>query len=90
MQITRMDFEGKPGRYATCQRRQRTDGLPAMIDVTILTPQQPDGRVHHVQADCEEDLRSMAECLQRHLDGCPGTNSDVYGYYAELLRLSDL
>ena len=89
MRLTRIDFEGRPGRYATAQRRQRTDGLPAMIDVTLLTPEQPDGRVHHVQADCEEDLWSMAERLQHHLDGQRGTNSDITDYYRELQRLAD-
>ena len=91
MRLTRIDFEGKPGHYATAQRRgasgsEETD----IIEVTILCPDMPDGREHHVTADCEDDLRSMAECLQHHLDGCRGTGSDVYGYYAELLRLSDL
>ncbi|HOD84501.1 MAG TPA: hypothetical protein PKG77_24020 [Phycisphaerae bacterium] len=90
MRITRIDFEGKRGHYATAQRRVGAGNAPNVVVVTILTPDQPNGREHHVLADCEDDLRSMAECLQHHLDGCRGTNSDVYGYYAELLRLSDI
>ena len=90
MQITRIDFEGSPGRHATCQRRAGRDGGPTVLVVTILTPDQPDGREHHVLADCEEDIRSMADCLQHQLDGRRGTGSDVYGYYVELLRISDL
>ena len=90
MRITRIDFEGRPGHYATAQRRSGPSAAPNVVVVTILTPDVPDGREHHVTADCEDDLRSMAECLQHHLDGCRGTGSDVYGYYAELLRLSDL
>jgi len=90
MRLTRIDFEGKSGHYATAQRRVGSGTAPNVVVVTILTPDMPDGREHHVVADCEDDLRSMAECLQHHLDGCRGTNSDVYGYYAELLRLSDL
>jgi hypothetical protein len=31
----------------------------------------------------------MAECLQFHLDGCRGTNSDINDYYAELRRFAD-
>jgi len=90
MRLTRIDFEGKSGHYATAQRRVGSGKAPNVVVVTILTPDVPDGREHHVTADCEDDLRSMAECLQHHLDGCRGTGSDVYGYYAELLRLSDL
>ncbi|MEX2388793.1 MAG: hypothetical protein WD534_13020 [Phycisphaeraceae bacterium] len=57
--------------------------------MTILTPDLPDGRTHHVQADCEDDLRSMAECLQEQLDGIRGTNSDIHDYFRELQRFAD-
>jgi len=90
MRLTRIDFEGKAGHYATAQRRTGSGSDPNVVVVTILTPDMPDGRDHHVQADCKDDLRSMAECLQHHLDGCRGTGSDIHGYYVELLRLSDL
>ena len=93
MRITRIDFEGsskRPGHYATAQRRTGSGSAPNVVVVTILTPDVPDGREHHVTADCEDDIRSMAECLQHHLDGCRGTGSDIHGYYVELLRLSDL
>lgn len=91
MRITRIDFEGKPGHYATAQRRgasgtEKTD----IIEVTILCPDMPDGRKHHVTVDCEHDLFSMAECMQYHLDGCRGTNSMIHDYYRELCRLSDI
>ncbi|HEX7010765.1 MAG TPA: hypothetical protein VF184_12350 [Phycisphaeraceae bacterium] len=85
MRITRMDLEGTPGHYATITRRTGSD----QIEVTILTPDQPEGRVHHVQADCEEDLWSMAECLQHHLDGHRGTNSMIHDYLRELQRFAD-
>ena len=90
MRLTRIDFEGKPGYYATAQRRVGSRTTPNVVVVTILTPDVPDGREHHVAADCEDDLRSMAECLQVHLHGYRGTGSDIYGYYQDLLRLSDL
>ena len=85
MRITRIDFEGRPGHYAMAVRRRGDD----WIEVTILTPENPDGRTHHVMADCQEDIFSMAECLQRELDGHRGTNSMIHDYYRELLRLSD-
>lgn len=85
MRITRIDFEGQPGNYATAVRQRSSD----RIEVTILTPENPDGHQHHVQADCEEDIFSMAECVQYHLDGNRGTNSMIHDYYRELLRLSD-
>ena len=90
MKIIRIDFEGKPGNYATAQRRVNPNDEPNVVVVTILTPEKPNGREHFVTADCEDDIRSMADCLQEHLDGYKGTNSDVYDYYMELLRLSDI
>ncbi len=85
MRITRIDFEGRAGNYATAVRKRDS----RHIEVTILTPDLPDGRDHTVQADCEEDILSMAECLQEHLDGHRGTNSMIHDYYRELLKLSD-
>jgi len=85
MRITRIDFECRAGNYATAVRRRDSD----QIEVTILTPDTPDGREHNVQADCQEDIFSMAECLQHHLDGHRGTNSMIHDYYRELLKLSD-
>ena len=87
MRITRIDFEGATGngRYATATRRRNAD----TIEVTIMTADQPDGRIHHVLADCDEDIFSMAECLQHELDKFRGTNSMIHDYYRELLKLSD-
>lgn len=85
MRITRIDLEGKTGHYATITRKRGSD----RIEVTILIPSLPDGRVHHVQADCQEDLWSMAQCLQFHLDGSKGTNSMIHDYHRELQRFAD-
>ena len=85
MRITRIDFEGQAGNYATAVRKRDSQ----YIDVTILKPNMPGGRKHHVQVDSEEDIYTMAECLQHELDGCRGTNSMIHDYYRELLRLSD-
>ena len=97
MRITRIDFEGRheingqAGHwYATAQRRDGMHNGPDIVLVTIFAPQMPNGREHHVDADSKDDLWSMAECLQYHLDGCRGTNSMIHDYYRELLRLSNL
>ena len=87
MRITRIDFEGEnKGHYATSTRKQDADH----IEVTILTPDNPNGLEHHVLADCEEDIYSMAECLQVTLDGYEGSGSEIQDYCCELLRLSDI
>lgn len=85
MRTTRIDLEGKTGHYATITRPVGSD----TILVVILTPDLPEGREHHVQADCEEDVWSMAECLQHQLDGVRGTNSMIHDYYRELQRFAD-
>ena len=85
MRITRIDFEGQAFNDAIAVRKRDSD----FLEVTILTPNLPNGREHHVQADCQEDVFSMAECLQYHLDGCRGTNSMIDDYYRELRKLSD-
>ena len=85
MRTTRIDLEGQTDHYATITRPSGGEH----IVVTILTPSMPDGRVHHIQADCEEDVWSMAECLQEQLDGCRGTNSMIHDYFRELQRFAD-
>ncbi|MFQ5495861.1 MAG: hypothetical protein ACE5EX_10825 [Phycisphaerae bacterium] len=90
MRITSIDFAGAvekgdklPRAFARVSRKLDSD----QIEVTLLSH---DGeRTHRVQADCEEDLWSMAERLQRHLDGVRGTNSMIHDYYRELRRLTD-
>ena len=58
------------------------------IEVTILRPNCED-RKHMVLADCEEDIRSMAECLQHTLDGYDGTNSEIEEYVRVLQHFAD-
>jgi len=91
MRITSIELAGEidhgkklPRAFACVTRKIDSD----QIEVTIITPGSE--RTHHVQADCQEDVWSMAECLQYHLDGCKGTNSMIHDYYNELLRLSDI
>ena len=72
------DGKGMPRAIARIGRKLESE----YIDVTILMPGGE--RTHHVQADCDEDVQSMAECLQFNLDGCKGTNGDIHGYYTIL------
>ena len=90
MRITRIDIEGTPGsgNYATIER-QRASGDSDYIHVALVTRGNPDGFDHYVMADCDEDIWSMAECMQIALDGERGTNSMIHDYYRELQRFAD-
>jgi len=83
MRITRIDLEGNNHR-ATITRQAGSE----FIHVELASPEDLT-RIHEVQADCQEDLWSMAECLQFHLDGCRGTNSMINEYYDEVRRFAD-
>jgi len=86
MRITRIDIEGRDGRYATITRRKGC----RWIEVTILTPYQPDGKGHRIAADADEsELWNQARNLQHALDGRVGTTGDIDGYYRQLQRFAD-
>jgi len=89
MRITRIDFEGESGRYATVQRRTAGGQGPDIVEITILSPEEPNGRVRRVNADSTEEIFNAALDLQRELDGYVGSNSDVQEYHLDLLRLSN-
>lgn len=72
-----------PKHFATLHR---TPGNP-YITVTIISAASQ--REHLVEADNPEDVFSMAECLQYHLDGHKGTNSMVHDYYRLLQQFTD-
>ena len=82
---TRMP-SGKPGipRAVACIHRSLGDEF---ITVEILAPGLD--RKHQVQPDDEQDQWSMAECLQRTLDGCTGTNSMVHEYLQLIQYFAD-
>ena len=75
---------GTPIAFATLHRVPGSDTMTVTIS-------QPDGsnREHVVEVDKPEDVFSMAECLQYHLDGCKGTNSMVHDYYRILEYFTD-
>ena len=86
MRITRIDIEGRNGRYATITRRKGS----RWIEVTILTAYQTDGKVRRIAADTDEsEMWNQARNLQHALDGRLGTNSDIHDYLRELQRLAD-
>jgi len=75
---------GLPIAFATIHRVPGSDTMTVTIS-------QPDGsnREHVVEVDNPEDVFSMAECLQYHLDGCKGTNSMIHDYYRILENFTD-
>ena len=78
--------DGSPGLARAFARISRKQG-DEHITVELIIPGGE--RTHHVQADCDEDIWSMAECLQYHLDGYRGTNSEIHDYHRELQRFAD-
>ena len=89
MNIFEMKLAGRitkgaiPRHFATIHR---TDGNPYITVTIISTASQ---REHLVEADNPEDVFSMAQCLQYHLDGHKGTNSIVHDYYRILQYFTD-
>jgi len=79
---------GRPGLPRAFARVSRKPG-DDHITVEILAHDREKCRTHHVQADCEEELRSMAEILQHTLDGYDGTNSEIDEYFRVLQHFAD-
>jgi hypothetical protein len=75
---------GLPIAFATIHRVPGSDTMTVTIS-------QLDGsnREHMVEIDSPEDVFSMADCLQYHLDGCKGTNSMIHDYYRILEKFTD-
>ena len=58
--------------------------------MTVLMPQEPDGKDHCIPANADEsELWQQARGLQRVLDGYIGTSGDIDGYYRVLQRFAD-
>ena len=75
--------KGMPRAFARIARTTDDE----YIEVTILRPSGE--RKHMVQADCREDLWSMAQCLLHELDGVDGPNSAIHDYYRQLQHFAD-
>ncbi len=82
MRITRMELTGS-GYTASIHRGRKSETIEVLLS-------NPDGQQeHHVDPDGPEDVYSMAQCLQYHLDGCKGTGSMVQEYYRILQYFMD-
>ena len=91
MRITSIELAGSvergkrlPRAFAKISRTMDDE----YIEVTVIRPNCGD-RKHMVLADCEEDIRSMAGCLQRTLDGYDGTNSEIEACVRLLQHFAD-
>ena len=89
MRITRIEIEGRRGRYATITRQR---GNPN-IEVTVLIPERPDGMTLEVAARGDETgekvRRAFAGYLHRQLEEYEGTNCDIEVYAREIERFAD-
>jgi len=72
-----------PKYFATIHR------VPGNDTITVKLISADGEREHLVEANNPDDVFSMAECLQYHLDGCKGTNSMVHDYYRILEHFTD-
>jgi len=78
--------DGTPGLPRAFARISRPNGRD-YIQVEILAPGGEGS--HHIQADCEADICSMARRLQRTLDGYDGSNSEIEEYLRVLQHFAD-
>jgi hypothetical protein len=89
MRITRIEIEGRKGRYATITRQRGK----ANIEVTVLVPEHPDGMLMQVAARGDETgekvRRAFAGYLHRQLEEYEGTNGDIETYYQVIERFAD-
>jgi hypothetical protein len=89
MRITRIEIEGRRGRYATITRQR---GNPN-IEVAVLVPERPEGMKMEVAARGDETgekiRRAFAGYLHRQLEEYEGTNCDIEGYAREIERFAD-
>ncbi len=89
MRITEMKLAGRlnknnlPEYFATIHR------VPGNDYITVKLISADGEREHMVEANNPDNVYSMAECLQYHLDGCKGTNSMVHDYYRILENFID-
>jgi len=89
MHVIEMKLAGRmkkgdvPKYFATIHR------VPGNEYITVKLISADGEREHLVEANNPDDVFSMAECLQYHLDGCKGTNSMVHDYYRILENFTD-
>jgi hypothetical protein len=79
----RLNKQKLPAYFANIHR------VPGNDTITVKLISADGEREHIVEADNPDNVYSMAECLQYHLDGCKGTNSMVHDYYRILENFTD-
>jgi len=88
MKVKTLTLEGETGYTAKITRNNSTEGLECiMCELTDKNGQRIS--VHHVSKNDKEDQWSMSECIQYHLDGCPGTHSMIYDYFRYVLFFAE-
>jgi len=89
MRTTRIDIEGRRGRYATVSRREGA----RVIEITVLTPDRPGplggGETFNADPTNEDSQRYTAALLQKRLDGYQGTAGDVADYLRVIQAFAD-
>ena len=85
MRTTRIEIEGRPGHYATVSRKQGARN----IDITMLTPDEPDGVTIHADARDAGSIRYAAAWVQKRLDGHQGTAGDIEDYVRVVQTFAD-
>ena len=88
MNISEIKFKvetkpNQPARTATVIRNPGDEYIKVTINIGV------DSREHFVQGDCQDDVFSMAQCLQYQLEGHEGSNSEVNDYYRILENFMD-
>ena len=90
MRITSMELAGtieQGNRLPRALARIKRNPGDSHIEVTVLMAGAE--KTHIVDASDEDDLWSMAKCLQETLDGCRGTRSDTMDYFRALQHFAD-
>jgi hypothetical protein len=85
MKVTRIEIEGRAGRYATVTRK---DGCQT-IDITVLTLERPEGTTAKASATNEESQRYMAAWLHKALEGYEGAAGDIADYLRVIQTFAD-
>ncbi len=85
MQFTELKMTCRPETKwslveATISRQYEGDTIRVVITTHDKDGKASDPVEHIVQTACEEDVFSMAECLQCHMEGCHGTNTMIHDY----------
>lgn len=81
MQYTKIEIEGAHGtKHRATISRVEAGSKVLRIEITT----DAGTKRHHVQADDQDGIESMACLLQTTLDGCVGTNSEIHEYLGVL------